>query len=186
MDYRSSTSRYILTALAIILVVTSFILVGLNALNLQQRLQVPSLTSTGGQDTQAAYVSGYLAARKKYQNLCPITAQAQMGFAGTVQAISGTGLKVKAENLDTDLTVDGVDDVRVVSLAANATIQKSVQKTEAQLATELKADHNTPPLAVTLTSMRLADIKLGDRVFVSSLSDVRLVQTIVASSIIVQ
>lgn len=184
MDYQTSKSRYILTALAIILVITAFILVGLNALNLD-RLRVPSLTK-GGQDAQAAYVNGYLAARKKYQAMCPFATQTTLGFSGTVQQVSGNSLKVSADSLDTDPTVDGVDDVRTVTLAANATIQRNIPKSEADLARESSASPTLPPSTSTLTAIKLADIKKGDKISVTSATDVRLAATVIATSLVVQ
>ena len=182
MDYSTSKSRYILTALAIILVITAFILVVLNALNLE-RLRVPSLTSNG---EQAAYVNGYLAARKKYQAMCPFALHTTFGFSGTVQQVSGSSLKVSADSLDTDQTVDGVGDERTVSLAANATVQRYIKKSDAELERELSTSPPLPPSTSTFTNITLADIKKGDKVFVTSATDVRLASTVIATSIVVQ
>lgn len=183
MEQRSSTSRYILTALAIILVITAFILVGLNALRLQSGGGIGlSLLS---QQTDQAYKDGYLAARQKYQSICPLpVATTQM--IGRVLSTNSSSLKVQEQSLDTDPKVDGVDDVRTVTITSTTSLMLVVRKSAATLAAEqASATPGSPPPSVfTEQKISLADIKPGMTITVQSTQDVRLAASIAANSII--
>jgi hypothetical protein len=183
MPQRSSTSRYILTALAIILVITAFILVGLNALQLQRGNGLGlSLLS---KQTDEAYKEGYLAAREKYKTLCPLPAATNI-LTGTVVSNDGTTMRVQETSLDTDPKVDGVNDIRTITLAPSATIVEIERKTPQQLAAENPVATNKPQVPAnpfTQKTIHLTDITPGMTVAVQSQDDVRLAPSIVASTI---
>ncbi len=113
MGTTKSTSRYILTTLAIIIVITAFILVGLNALQLEKRLASSSFGKAGTVELNAKYVEGYLAARQKYQTMCPFANQPTYSLNGTVQSVNADGsLTILQESLESDELVDHVSDQR--------------------------------------------------------------------------
>lgn len=180
-----SASRYILTALAVILVITAFILVALNAFTIQsQPLRiVPKKTAEQG------YIEGYQAARKKYHAICPIANLEAFSFTGTVQSVSGKSITVLQTSLDTDPAADGVSNTRTVTIASSTLIQETIVKTPEQLAkdaqdlqTSLKKGGTiSPPSSFVPSSV--SDIKAGQTVFIQSDTDVRLLSTISATII---
>lgn len=181
-----SHSRYVLTILAVILVVTALILIALNALQLDRRFGAVTQISTG--DVRQAYADGYLAARKKYQALCPLVGLSMTQFVGTVQSISGDTLMVLQQSLDTDPLVDGVSDIRTVLITAQTAIQRMEEKPREQIEKELRAlnittERAVPPSPHVLTSVKLSDVQVGQRVSVRSASDVRMESSIRALSI---
>jgi len=185
MLQRSSTSRYILTALAIILVITAFVLVGLNALQLQNRNGgIIGLTSSADQN----YKEGYLAARAKYQSICPNGATLTLGVTGTVTNVGNNELSLTQQSLDTDPRVDGISDTRTILVNASTTFVQYVDKTPEQISNELKSFVGSattePPSATTSKTISLSDIKPGSTVTVVAQEDVRLADHIQAVRVI--
>lgn len=181
----SSTSRRILVALAIILVITAFALIALNAYTIQPtplRI-VPKKTAEQG------YVEGYLAARAKYQTLCPNIGTEMTYFMGTIESVSGQSITVRQTSLDTDPTIDKISDVRTVTIGATTNIEKAITKTPEQMQADLltfqkglKAGAtSTPP--ITSVALKTTDLKVGQTVYIQSGSDVRLAPIISASVI---
>ncbi len=180
MKNSSTPSRNLLTTLAVILVVTAFVLVGLNSLQLEKKLQ---------SETAKSYVNGYLTARKTYQDVCPFAGRETNHFSGTVQSTNGTELLVLAESLDTDPLVDGVSNVRRITVTNSTVIQKSVKKSATQLQQELTAyaklpsPKGPPPTEVSMVQIKLSDIQNGSKVYVESASDVRM-QSVISAIVI--
>lgn len=179
-----STSRYILTTLAVILVITAFILVALNALQLDKRFRSSFKTGRG-------YTDGYLAARAKYQALCPAATQATTIISGRILSISSNSFIIEQDNLDTDPLVDGIDNARAIMVTPQTQIWMSTAKTPEQLAAEqnqfiekIKTDPSTPPPSSVIQKMlSLADLAVGQYVVVNSTNDVRSLSTIEAASV---
>lgn len=177
----SSSSRSILTILAIVLVITAFVLVGLNALKTQSS------------KTSDQYTQGFLAARTMYTQMCPMVRNEQSAttLTGTVQSNNGSSLVILANNLDTDQKIDGVGLTRTVTVTADTKIQQTTQKTSIELSQEVQAfianhatgTRPTPPSPYTVTNLSLSEIKAGDVVTIQSGAPVRLLQTIPAVSI---
>lgn len=194
---QKSTSRYILTALAVILVVTSFILVALNALELDKRWKIGLPDSmTAASDAREGYVEGYLAAREKYSRICVTNPSGGLGLAGTVESNDGKILKVRQQSFDTDPFVDGVSDVRTVTIDAKTVVRRQTTKSPEELQKEFETFKPAPASAETLpppepprpvgyATISLKDIKNGQRVFVEADGDLRTADNIVAKTITV-
>ncbi len=191
MEHQKSTSRYILTALAIILVITAFILVGLNALNIDQRmgLSLGKIQATSGQLDQR-YKDGFLAARAKYRSMCPTIITTGTMMSGTVTAVDASSLTVKQSSFDTDSDVDGVSDLRTVNITAQTKIQSQIAKLPQDFTREMAAykpglpgQFKAPPMAYTVKSVNISDIKVGDKVDVTAANNVRLAQSFDALAI---
>ncbi len=165
------SSRRLLTALASILVVTAFILVGLNAFQLERRLRATATEN---------YVKGYLSARKTYAAICPTPGRETNQFFATVASSDTRSLVLTPLTLDTDPLVDGVPIQRTVNITPSTVIQHVVQKSADEFNRELaefaktKTATTTPPSLVRYQSIRLSDIKFGDRVYVHAGEDIRL------------
>ncbi len=193
MDTTTSKSRYILTSLAIIIVITAFILVGLNALHLENRLASSSFGKAGAVELDAKYVEGYLAARQKYQAMCPFANQPAYSLSGTVQSINTDGsLTVLQDSLESDELVDHVSDQRWITLTPNTIIMRSVAKSQEQFQKET-AEFNsaraagsaavTPPSPMSEELVQLGDIPVGSRVRVESDQDIRTLERFSATRI---
>ncbi len=193
MDTKNSTSRYILTTLAIIIVITAFILVGLNALQLEKRLASSPFSTAGTTELNAKYVEGYLAARQKYQAMCPFANQPVYSLSGTIQSINADGsLTVLQDSLESDELVDHVSDQRWITVTPQTVIARSVAKSQEQFQKEMSEFNQrrnvgsmtaTPPLPITETSVQLRDIPAGSHVRVESDQDVRTLEHISATRI---
>ncbi len=185
MEQRSSTSRYILTALAIILVITTFILVGLNALNLEQRMRVGSaFIPQAAAPSNQGYIDGYKAARAKYKALCALPIDTVMNFSGTIKSISANSLTVTALTLDTDPIVDGIGNDREVTITANTKIQKLTDKTVEEMMADNAA--TTPPTPFKISQLQLKDLTVGQTISINSATDVRLAPVVTAETITVR
>lgn len=174
MESTKSTSRYILTALAIILVITAFVLVGLNALNMQNKLGLPLGTSNQAREQ---YKLGYQAAREKLKAICPMVERHSETISGTVTAVSADRLAILQDTFDTSEAIDGVPDTRVAIVSAATKLQLQTNKPQDQLNREMTAfkpaPGATPPSPFIMTSAKLSDIKAGDKVMITSDKDVR-------------
>jgi hypothetical protein len=186
MESTKSTSRYILTALAIILVITAFVLVGLNALNIEQRL---GLSTGWGNSAQLEehYRLGYQAAREKYKSMCPMVEKQGSTISGTVTSVTSDSLTIEQDFFDTDELVDGVSNLRHAKISANAKIQAHTAKDPEILNKELAAlkpgSESQPPAPFTVTNIKLSDIKPGDRVVMTSDTELRLAEEFIALTI---
>jgi len=183
MESTKSTSRYILTALAVILVITAFVLVALNALNLDGKFG----GSSGGSG-QDQYKRGYLAAREKYKGMCPMVEKRGNTLSGKVLTVEGDALTVAQETFDTVESVDGVKDARTVRVTSATKIEAQSLKPETQLSKEMAAYKPgadvAPPSPNILSAIRLSDIKPGDQVIITAdQEDVRLSQDFAAVSV---
>lgn len=180
MPKQQSTSRYILTLLAVIFVATAFVLVGLNALRLEQKI---------GTTAKENYVKGYLAARTSYASMCSFSTQETNQLTGQVQSVGAASLTLVQQSLDTDPIVDGVSNVRTANVTSETVIQRTVQKSPEQIKKELaeyaklKNPKSPPPSSVTYQNITLRDIKEGERVLVQSATNIRLLETFDASLI---
>lgn len=188
MEPTKSTSRYILTALAIILVITAFVLVGLNALNIEQRLGLsPGIWGTDSAQLEENYRLGYLAAREKYKGICPSVERQGSIISGIVDSVEGDSLTITQDYFDTDEKVDGISDTRHANITANTKIELHTQKDQEVLSKELAAfkpgPDSTPPAPFILSNIKLSDIKPGDRVNVISDSELRLAEEFTALTI---
>ncbi len=188
MELKLFQSRYVLTLLAVILVITALILIALDALQLDKRFSQQT-----GQSSQSvarqAYIKGYLAARKNYQALCPLANLEVRQFTGAVTEISDKSLKVLQQSLDTDSLVDGVDAVRTVVITPTTVLQRVEAKPLDQIEKDLTAARTSsreavlPPSLYIRTLIKLSDIQVGQRISVESATDVRLQSTVEAVTI---
>ncbi len=186
MESKTSHSRYVLTLLAVIFVSTAFILMALDALKPDKRRS--SAWQESKTSTRQAYLDGYLAARKKYQALCPLASLAVRQFTGTVQSVSGDTLTVLQQSLETDPLVDGVEDLRTVTITSATALQRVDAKPLNQIEQELAASRTSkqitpPPSLYSFISVKLAEIRVGQRVSVEAATDVRLQSNIQAVTI---
>lgn len=192
-----SASRRILAGLAIILVITAFILVGLNALqkqNGQSSLMtnpIADITNPSA-STDEGYVKGYLAARAKYQLLCPmVQTQNSKILSAKIASIAGSSMKVTPLNMDTDPVVDNVPDQRTVSFVGSTPIMKQTMLSPQEFAKILQNAQSQPgkmttvPVPFTMTTSTISDLKVGQIVQITSDKETRLLETIPASSILI-
>ncbi len=178
MNTSNTSSRSLLTILAVILLFTAFALTGLNALNLERKL---------GTSAKENYAKGYLAARKNYQSICALAGRETTQLFGKVEFNDGKVLRVLQQSLDTDSLVDGISNLRTISVTEATTIQRVSKKSDEQFQKELeefaklKTPKLPPPSPVSYQTLRLSDIPIGARIFIQSSNDVRLQETINAT-----
>jgi hypothetical protein len=191
MNSHASTSRYILTALAIILVITAFILVGLNAMNLNPSFSNP-LAGASQEELDAKYREGFLKARAMYADrIAEMPASDATAFSGIVVSNNGSELVVRALELDTDMLVDGVGQDRTVRVVANTKIRELQPKDAGVLEAELNAfearneEGGTAPSPDVEKIIPLSEVKEGMHVRIHSASAVRLLPTIDATVVTV-
>jgi len=194
MDYQTSKSRYILTSLAIIIVITAFILVGLNAYLMQKGGTGLSIVRPASQEElDESYKLGYEAARSKADTLCGDIKLSINSFTGTVISNDGKNLVVTQESLMSDPIADGISDDRTVLITPNTKIIKTSKKSNQQFMSELQAyetaqnaGNNTqkPPEDTVEQILKISDLSIGSKVLVSSNQDVMFLETV--SSTIVQ
>jgi len=184
MNSHASTSRYILTALSIILVITAFILVGLNALEIQKG---GSLFSFGApSQAQLKYRAGYLAARAREQTLFPAIAMPITILNGTITNLTSDGFIINATNVDTNKIADGLDTRRNVKLTSTTVIQKVISKSPKDFAKELAAGvklDKTLPRPFTTQTIRASNLSVGENVTVMISKDARTNGTVTALTI---
>lgn len=187
---QSSTSRYILTSLAIIIVITALALVALNAFQLEKRFS----SGISANSTTEAYVQGFLAARKKYQALYPAPSPSSHLLSGVIRSVGTNSFVLTQTSLDTDPIVDGVSDDRTIVLTNNAALSIIAPKSSEQFSQELnafqhaspnKTGANVPPSPTLRQSIKPSDMKVGQMVSIESDEEVRLLSTIHAKSVTV-
>ncbi len=195
MDQNSSTSRYILTALAIVVVFTAFVLVGLNALDIQKRFASPkTFFAPIAQKSGDSFDDGYKAAREQFKKMCPQTNQEAHSFSGTIHSISASSLVVTQDTLPVNADVDGVSNDRTVNTDANTKIVSITQKEQVAFQQEMAtfqkqltdspAKPVAPPVPFVEKMLTLPALKVGQRVSVESVSDVTLASSIKAVRIL--
>ncbi len=191
MQANASASRYILVTLCIILVITAFILIALNAFNLESRLGVkvlPNLNPSSAQ-LKEQYTKGYLAAREKYKNMCPVIGRTGNSIGGTVESISGNTIKLKQNTFDTDVNVDNVSDIRTVTVTSATKIELATRKSDDAFAKEMEAfkpstdKPASPPSPSIVTTAKISDIKAGDNIIVTSNKELSVTSSFTALTI---
>ena len=189
MEPNKSASRYILTALAIILVITAFVLIGLNAFNLEQRLGL-SKGKASDEQLAARYKAGYLAARADLKTICPIIERHGDTISGKVTAVSGSKITFTQDSFDTNETIDGVKNDRTANLQTGAKIEvlnpKPVDSFNAEIAAFKPGPNLNPPLPYTVTAGGLGDIKPGVRITLTGSGDLRLAKEFTALTVRIQ
>ena len=181
MENPSHISRRVVLVIAGLLVLTTCILVGLNAWNLQKRLGLPVIVKD-------PYTEGYLAARAKYALICPSAVNsAPYNVAGTIVSVGADSIVIDQSSLDTDQRVDGVSDRRVISISSATKIQSVKAKTAAEISAEISQKPNGQTIVQPMiqTTLSLSDLKPGTRITVTSDENVRLLDSINAVSILV-
>ncbi len=190
-----STSRRILAGLAIVLVITAFVLVGLNAL-MKQQGKAPIISNPFNQQAaDDSYIKGYTAARAKYTQLCPLAQTSDPHtLTATITSVGSGKIDVKPTNLDTDPLVDHVADLRSITVSANTTVTKQsnvspedfakqLQAFQAQTAKNTTGTPTALPAPVVSANASTSDLKVGQTIMIKSASEVRLLETIPATSI---
>ncbi|MEK7116248.1 MAG: hypothetical protein AAB879_02530, partial [Patescibacteria group bacterium] len=110
-------------------------------------------------------------------------------FFGHVVSLGPDTITVTQESFDTNPIVDGVPNERIVAVTGSTRIQRITNKSPEQFTEEIaafvkqKGTKTVPPTSVITKSILLTDIKAGDRVFVQSPRDVRLMETFDATLI---
>lgn len=174
---QKSTSRYILTALAIIVVVTALALVALNAFDLENRLGWNMLRiNSGGQALADKYREGYLNARAAYAQICPMVNRQGSTITGKIISLNKDTITIQQDYFDTDPLIDKVEQNRVASINKNTVFVLSTQKTAEQLAREtsdFKPGTGTPPSPAVAREITFSSLKAGDRVTIESDRDLR-------------
>ncbi len=186
MNSHASTSRYILTALSIILVITAFILVGLNALEIQKGGSLFSFGAPSQAQLNAQYRAGYLAARAREQTLFPAIAMPITILNGTITNLTSDGFIINATNVDTNKIADGLDTRRNVKLTSTTVIQKVISKSPKDFAKELAAGvklDKTLPRPFTTQTIRASNLSVGENVTVMISKDARTNGTVTALTI---
>ncbi|MFA5185534.1 MAG: hypothetical protein WC551_03540 [Patescibacteria group bacterium] len=189
MQANASASRYILVTLCVILVVTAFILIALNAFNLESRLGVKVLPGASSAQLKEQYTKGYLAAREKYKNMCPVIGRTGNSIGGTVESVSGNTIKLKQNTFDTDVNVDNVSDIRTVTVTSATKIELATRKSDEAFAKEMEAfkpstdKPASPPSPSIVTTAKISDIKAGDNIIVTSDKELSLSSSFTALTI---
>lgn len=150
-----STSRYILTALAIILVITAFILVALNAIQMKKRQVATPTGSTR-----------------------PLMLKTNVTTAGgTIRSVSGMSFTLKLDQLGGEALAPASNDIRTVIVTSTTVMTRTVQKKPEELNKEMSAytaSLKTPlkpgspprivPLPYSIEKLTIADLKVGESV----------------------
>lgn len=147
-----STSRYILTALSIILVITAFILVALNAIQIQKRPGAVPAVSNGPLQIKTNVTT----------------------VGGTIQAVNGSSFTMKLDQLNGQVVAANVNDVRTVMVSASTSVMSMEQKAPAEFQKEMSAysaslktplkpgsPMRTIPLPYINKKLTLSDLKAG-------------------------
>ncbi|MBI4139020.1 hypothetical protein HY479_02610 [Candidatus Uhrbacteria bacterium] len=182
-----SYSRYLLTVLCVAVVITTLVLVGLNAwLTQPSGLSLNGLGFNPDAERQAGYKEGYNAARDRLSTagLCALPVESTV-LTGSVMAVEQGLVIVVQESLDTDPLADGVPDERVVRIGPETKIfiQKEASPDELAAAS---ATPDTAPIPVGRTAAKWTDIPTeGGRVRVSANEDIRLKEEFTAREIVI-
>lgn len=194
----ASLSRYILVVLCIAVVFTALVLVVLNAWVNNKKLSVPSMGIAAvdqlmnGQTYEDGYRTGYLAAREKFKTI-PVSSSdaAVTGLSGTIISLGNGIITIKAESLDTDPLVDGVSDLRKISVPTSTkiTIRTFLSPEKQNELAEKWRDNGMlndepSPLPYTDDAVKLSDLKVGMQISVSASENIRLKESFAAASII--
>jgi hypothetical protein len=186
MDQPRSYSRYILVALCIAVVFTALILVALNAW-----MKQPG-SSFGFKDRyQDGYVQGCKDTRERLLTAGLLRRDPDpKALVGIVVSVGKDSLVVKQTNLDTNPIVDNVPDERNVLVASSTKIIRRVWKSREVYEKEQQefiasgAPPEKMPVPITEDTISHADIKAGDHVAVTTVEDIRLLETVNATQVI--
>ncbi|MFA4955197.1 MAG: hypothetical protein WC641_07870 [Patescibacteria group bacterium] len=181
---QKSTSRYILTALSIIVVVTALALIALNAFDLENRLGWNMWRiNSGNQALADKYKEGYLNARATYQKMCPLVNRQGSTITGRVEEVGKNSIVITQDYFDTDAQIDNVSNMRTVEITKNTDLTLNTAKPIDQLNKEtatFKPGSGNPPSAFSVKEIGLSEIKLGDYVSIESDKDLRTVASFTA------
>lgn len=189
-----SYSRYLLVVLCLSIVCTAIILIALNTYTVSKRGNVGLVSTSSDTQIVDAYKEGFEAARSRFaQYGLGVIGETNI-LIGRVQSTSGGKLIVSQENLMTDALVSGISDDREVAITGSSKITRSTAKSTTQLAAEQEAFAKLPPspslqppLPTIQSTIRVSDIKVGDRVIVTAQeNDITALGSVTAVSISVQ
>lgn len=195
MNNHVSLSRYILVILCVSIVFTALVLIILNSW--MQNKQLTGLNGVGqlfaGQSYENGYKEGYLAAREKYKTILPLQENATVtSFSGDIESLDDSSVLVRATSIDTNEIVDKVSDVRDVLIASTTKIfsrtllpQDEQDRLYAQWQKSGASQGNPPPKAYKETEIKLSDLQVGQRVFVSAGEDIKLQESFIATEVVV-
>lgn len=187
-----SYSRYLLVVLCVAIVATAVVLVALNAYT-NSRHQDAYATAPLDDAEGNAYRDGFEAAKQRFEQYGLGINDDTQTLVGSVQNVSGGKIRVLQENLMADALMSGVSDEREVTISASTKISRETKKPEAQFSAEQEAfmklapsPTTQPPAPSVVTSIRLSDIKPGDRLRITAQEkDVTLLPLITATEIVV-
>ncbi len=192
---QGSLSRYILVVLCIAVVFTTLVLIALNSWVKNRELSgIPAIDQVlSGQTYEDGYKAGFMAAREKFSIKPPMPANIEVKMVnGEIQALSNDSMEVLVTSLDTDPTVDGVSDTRTVAIDKNTKIEKrinlqpeEINKRMADWSQDGAKKGEIPPLPYTLVPVKLSDLKVGMEITISSDESLRLAESFLAKSIMV-
>lgn len=178
----------LLVALALVIVLTT-LLVGS-----QLNPNCPSGLLTNQNDS---YDAGWQAANQKLMGsgLLPPEASELLTIAGAITEISGNQIILQANPVVLNPLAAPAPESRTVNITSKTKIIKQVAKTPEQLAADNQAFNDatsklkpgatppTPPPPYTEEEIKLSDLKVGDRISVTSNVDIKFATDITASQI---
>ncbi|MFA5935248.1 MAG: hypothetical protein WC787_00105 [Patescibacteria group bacterium] len=174
-----SYSRYILVVLCVAIVCTALILVALNAFTNTEKLVLPGGVTTNDDTVIAAYKAGFDSAQNKYEAGALLAASDRTNvLSGPVEDASASKLLVMQKNLAIDSEISGISDRREVLITENTKFYRETPK-EVDVFTKEQAAYDAsepdesvgPPSPTIKTAIRLADIKTGDMVRVTTVEE---------------
>jgi len=176
--------------LCVAVVGTALILIALNAW-----MKQPGSPLAVIDRYQVGYEQGYNDAREQLRTTgLLLPSEETRSFNGTIVSVGDGSLVVRQTSLDTNPRVDDVPDERTVIVTSSTKVVRQTDKDSVDLEKELKAydaavktDPEIPmPDAVVSTDMKLSDIPVDARVTVYADEDVRLLEQVVATRVVVQ
>lgn len=187
-NLKGSTSRYVLVALCVVVVLTTLALVIMNYWT--KNSGMPALDQVlSGQTYEDGYKAGFLAAREKFSKT-PVLPQGMevKSVFGEVKTVNKDSLTVLVTSLDTDPMVDGVSDTRTVNINKDTKIFKQISLSVDEFRNKMDAwnqsDKSQPmPQPFKEVAMSLSDLKAGTKVTITSNEDVRLKDGFLATAI---
>lgn len=188
-----SAGRTILSLLAVLLLITAFVLLALNAYMQQPVGSARTNAPLFGGNSEQAYKDGYQAARNRFAQLYPGINTESRVVSGTIVSVSANGFILTQDSLAVDPKADGIADNRTISVDEKTSIVTVKEKDpddfrkEMQEFLEKSGSRTTPPpappLATTETTTTLSNLRVGQRVTVESDADLRFLPTIHAVTV---
>lgn len=145
------------------------------------------------------YQEGLAAAKTKVDQGGLYAAPHLTSLHGTIKSVSATGFDMEVEQVIQNPLAEPAPLVRHVTLAADATILLTTQKSDAAVFKDLEAYEKAvkdarakgqsepqPPLSYDAKKITLDDLKAGDTVTVDSKEDIALAASIVATAVRVE